>query len=81
MKSLRRWWRRRRFILAYRILRSEMERHRDAGHNVRFDIVNPSHVHCECRDCPWFTPPFTPPVHWSAPNLDPVTKKYVDGTL
>jgi hypothetical protein len=50
------WYRRRRFITAYRILRNEYERHRDAGHNVHFRAANEAHIDLECINCPWHEP-------------------------
>lgn len=45
------WNRRRRFIAAYKILRNESERHRDAGHSVDFKAVDESYIMltCSCR--------------------------------
>lgn len=49
-------YRQRRFVSAYRILRNEYERHRDAGHDVIFFMVNQSTVTLECKDCPCLNP-------------------------
>jgi hypothetical protein len=51
-----RWYRERRFIGAYRVLRNASERHRDAGHNVHFKAVNEALICLECIDCPDFRP-------------------------
>jgi hypothetical protein len=56
LERLKRWYRRRRFITAYRILRNEYERHRDAGHEVVFRAVNESHITLLCMECPWHEP-------------------------
>lgn len=53
---LLKWYRRRRFITAYRILRNEYERHRQAGHQMQFAAINEAHVDWQCIDCPWYTP-------------------------
>lgn len=57
MKRLVVWWRWRRFLMAYRTLRNEAERHNAAGHDVYFSVVNPGHVTLECTDCPWLDRP------------------------
>lgn len=49
-------YRRRRFLSAYRILRNEAERHRGAGHDVVFHMVNESIVYLNCEDCPCLQP-------------------------
>jgi hypothetical protein len=48
------WYRRRRFIKAYKILRSEAERHLSRYHFTEFDAVNESHIVLLCHDCPDF---------------------------
>jgi len=54
LNRLIRWYRRRRFITAYRILRNEAERHQAAGHPMRLSATNQAHFHMECPDCPWY---------------------------
>lgn len=51
-----RWWRRRRFLKAYRIVRNEASRHRAAGHDVHFAAVNEAMLSIECRNCPELLP-------------------------
>jgi hypothetical protein len=51
-----RWWRRRRFLKAYRILRNEAERHTDAGHDMTFSVINEAHIIVHCRSCPELLP-------------------------
>jgi hypothetical protein len=51
MKKLNRWYRRRRFITAYKILRNESERHVAAGHSMRFEAVNEAYIIMLCIDC------------------------------
>lgn len=49
---MKRWWRRRQFFRAYRILRNESERHIKAGHvRVNFYAVNPSWIGLHCPEC------------------------------
>jgi NAD-dependent SIR2 family protein deacetylase len=48
---MKRWWHRRRFLVAYRILRNTGERHKAAGHQSVFN-ANGSYVCWECLDCP-----------------------------
>jgi hypothetical protein len=54
---MREWYRRHRFLVAYRILRNISERHRDAGHHVRFRVINEAYIHLECYNCPDFRIP------------------------
>lgn len=49
-------YRGRRFIKAYKILRNEAERHRDAGHIMDFRAVNQSSISMQCVGCPDLTP-------------------------
>ncbi len=51
-----RWWRRRRFMKAYRILRNETERHTQAGHDMTFSAINEAHMIVHCRNCPELLP-------------------------
>lgn len=51
-----RWWRRRRFMKAYRILRNEAERHTKAGHKMVFAAVNEAYIMMDCEDCPELIP-------------------------
>ena len=51
LKRLLKWNRRRRFILAYRILRNEYKRHKNAGHQVYFRAVNQSDIALNCMGC------------------------------
>lgn len=51
-----RWFRRRQFAKAYRILRNEVERHRRAGHNVEFNAVNEALISVKCHNCPELLP-------------------------
>lgn len=51
-----RWWRRRQFLKAYRIMRNEAERHKAAGHDVMFIAVNESFMSLECKGCPELLP-------------------------
>lgn len=51
-----RWWRRRRFTKAYRILRNEAERHIEAGHDMAFSAINEAHMVVHCRRCPELLP-------------------------
>lgn len=53
---MKRWWRRHRFLLAYRILRNEVERHRAAGHDTEFVAVNEARIRVECTGCPDLQP-------------------------
>lgn len=54
MARFLRWYRRWRFLTAYRILRNEYERHLVAGHDAHFRAINEARVDWECVDCPWF---------------------------
>jgi hypothetical protein len=49
---MRRWYYKKRFLLAYRILRNANERHRALGHNTEFHAVDEVHIFFECSDCP-----------------------------
>jgi hypothetical protein len=51
-----RWYRRRRYIKAYRILRKEAERHSRAGHDTVFVAVNEALMLLDCRNCPELLP-------------------------
>lgn len=51
-----RWWRRRQFIRAYRILQKEFERHQAAGHQAEFIAVNEALILFECHECPELLP-------------------------
>lgn len=51
-----RWWRRHRFLKAYRILRNESERHTAAGHEMSFSAINEAHLVMHCRNCPELLP-------------------------
>jgi len=52
MIRLKRWYRARQFIKAYKIMRNEYEKHRDAGHNIEFEAVNSAYMFTKCHDCP-----------------------------
>jgi hypothetical protein len=49
---MKHWYRRRRFLLAYRILRNEAERHMAAGHDMFFHATNESDLILSCMRCP-----------------------------
>lgn len=51
-----RWFRRRKFIKAYKVLRNEAERHKKAGHNTGFVAVNEARISLVCHDCPELLP-------------------------
>lgn len=51
-RRLNRWWRRFLFIQAYKIMRNEYERHRDAGHNIQFEAIDEARMITICTDCP-----------------------------
>jgi ribosomal protein L31E len=51
-----RWWRRRRFTKAYKIVRNEAERHKKAGHDVDFSAINEAWMKLECKNCPELLP-------------------------
>jgi hypothetical protein len=53
---MKHWYRRRRFLLAYRILRNEAERHMAAGHDMFFHATNESDLILSCMRCPWVGP-------------------------
>lgn len=57
-KKFLKWYRGKRFITAYRILRDEAKRHSDAGHNVHFLAVNESYLELRCYACPNFDQTF-----------------------
>jgi len=57
MIKLNRWYRRRRFLTAYKILRNEAERHTAAGHDMDFKAVNESFISMICNDCSDSRPP------------------------
>jgi hypothetical protein len=50
--KLRKWSRERQFVMACRVLGKAAERHKAAGHDVRFEAVNEAHVRLECEGCP-----------------------------
>ena len=56
IERLIKWNRRRRFLKAYVILRNESERHRGAGHDVKFEAVSESYIVLECTRCPELQP-------------------------
>lgn len=51
MKRFNRWYRRHRFLTAYKILRNEAERHTAAGHDMQFKAINESYLSMICLDC------------------------------
>lgn len=53
---LLKWYRRRRFISAYKILRNEAERHVDAGHHMTFQAINEASLDMHCFECPDLQP-------------------------
>lgn len=55
-RYLIKWWYRRRFQKAYRILEGLASRHRDAGHEMYFNAVNEADLHLSCVKCPEFQP-------------------------
>jgi hypothetical protein len=52
MNRMVRWYHKRRFITAYRILRNQAERHTAAGHDMHFIASSQAHFHLDCFDCP-----------------------------
>lgn len=51
-RDMKKWWRRRRFNKAYKILQKEAERHSAANHSMDFRVVNESWVYMICQGCP-----------------------------
>jgi hypothetical protein len=50
--ELRRWYRRRKFLTAVKILETEAERHGADGHDMNFVVVNESYLTMVCTNCP-----------------------------
>lgn len=75
-RALIKWYYRRQFKKALKILNSLAERHKDAGHEMHYKVTNASDLHVLCYNCPEMQPLKRKPEDVKRITVDHLGKAY-----